>query len=69
MNRKQIGGIAITVASAFLLAAILLVTMPIWFTALMISPSLINPIQEKVMRDMTKRMTRMMFSRPSKVIP
>lgn len=73
MNRKQIGGVAITTLSIYLLATMMLVTMPIWFTVLMIRPSVITPLADWIMSEMTRRTMRVMLghspTKASKVMP
>ena len=73
MNRKQILWLAVTTASIYLLATLMLVTMPIWFIVLMVRPSLVTPLSDKIMTEMTRRTMRVMFARPptkaSKVMP
>lgn len=61
MSRKQIAGIAVTTASIYLLATLMLVTMPIWFLVLMVRPSLITPLADWVMQEMTRRTVHVMM--------
>lgn len=67
MNRKQIAGIALTTLSIYLLATLMLVTMPLWFLVLMVRPSLITPLADWVMEEMTRRTVRVMFNKPKVV--
>lgn len=66
MNRKQIVWLAITTASIYLLATLMLITMPIWFIVLIVRPSLITPLSDKIMQEMTKRTVHVMMRGPGK---
>lgn len=61
MNRKQILGFMIVIISATLAGLAAIAISPVWLMVLMVKPSLVNPIAEKVTGTISANVMRSMI--------
>lgn len=61
MTRKQIISVAVVILSTFMLATLLVATMPFWLSASLVMPELIEPLKDYIVKGFMREASKMMF--------